>query len=56
MKRNELIKQVCNWWKENDDEEISTERLLEMCRSEFNLDDVSDVIDLLVKGGVFTKE
>ena len=55
MKRNELIKQVCNWWKQNDDEDISTERLLEMCRSEFNLDDASDVVDLLVEGGVFGK-
>ena len=55
MKRNELIKQVCNWWEQNEDEDISTERLLEMCRSEFNLDDVSDVVDLLIEGGVFGK-
>lgn len=55
MKKNELIKQVCNWWEQNYDEDISTERLLEMCRSEFNLDDASDVVDLLIESGVFGK-
>lgn len=38
-----------------DDNDISTERLLEMVRQECNLQDVSDVITGLIKGGILTQ-
>ena len=50
MKKDTVIK-ICNAWKMFDDD-ISTERLLEMVRQECNLQDVSDVITGLVKGGI----
>lgn len=51
MKKDTVIK-ICNAWKIFDDDDISTERLLEMVRQECNLQDVSDVITGLVKGGI----
>jgi len=50
--KTETVKKVCNYWKLIEDDDISTERLLEMCRQEFNFQDVSDVVTALVKGGI----
>ena len=40
----------------DEDDDISTERLLEMVRQECNLQDVSDVITGLLKGGILKEE
>ena len=51
--KKETINKVCNFWNLfEEDDDISTERLLEMCRQEFNLQDTSDVVTALIKGGV----
>lgn len=50
--KQETINAVCNFWETIYDDDISIERLLEMCRGEFNLRDSSDVISALVKGGI----
>ena len=51
MKESTVVK-ICNAWELFDDDDISTERLLEMVRQECNLQDVSDVITGLKKGGM----
>lgn len=51
MKKNKITA-ICAYWEQHSVEDISTERLLEMTRSQFDLDDVSDVVDALVQGDV----
>lgn len=50
--KQKTVNAVCDYWNLIEDDDISTERLLEMCRQEFNFEDVSDVITALVKGGI----
>lgn len=60
MKKDTAIKdtviKICNAWKMFDNDDISNERFLEMIRQECNLQDVSDVITGLVKGGIANEE
>lgn len=51
--KQKTVEKVCNFWNIIEDDDISTERLLEMCRQEFNFEDASDVVTALVKGGIF---
>lgn len=44
--------EVCAFYTANDTDDISTERLLEMCRQAANLQDVSEVVDALKIGGM----
>lgn len=50
--KQSTVEKICNTWNMFDDDDISTERLLEMVRQECHLQDVSDVITGLVKGGI----
>lgn len=50
--KQKTVEKICNAWNMFDDDDISTERLLEMVRQECKLQDVSDVITGLVKGGI----
>ena len=43
---------VCDCWNTHEDDDISTERLLEMCRNSAGLRDVSDVLECLKRGGI----
>ena len=52
MMKQKTVEKICNAWNMFDDDDISTERLLEMVRQECKLQDVSDVITGLVKGGI----
>lgn len=54
--KQSTVEKICNAWNMFDDDDISTERLLEMVRQECNLQDVSDVITGLVKGGILKKD
>ena len=53
--KQSTVEKICNAWNMFDDDDISTERLLEMVRQECNLQDVSDVITGLVKGGILVE-
>lgn len=54
--KQKTIEKICNAWNMFDDDEISTARLLEMVRQECSLQDVSDVIAGLVKGGILEEK
>ena len=54
--KQKTVMAVCNYWNLIEDDDISTERLLEMCRQEFNFEDCSDVITALVKGGILKEQ
>lgn len=43
---------VCDCWRLHEDDDISTEKLLEMCRNSAGLRDVSDVLECLKLGGI----
>lgn len=45
--KDEQIILVYDFWKMHADEDISTERLLEMCRSYANLEDIGDVVECI---------
>ena len=51
--KQKTVEKVCAFWNFIEDDDISTERLLEMCRQEFGFEDCSDVVTALVKGGIF---
>lgn len=53
--KQKTVEKICNAWNMFDDDDISTERLLEMVRQECNLQDTSDVVTGLVKGGILTE-
>lgn len=53
--KQKTVEKICNAWNMFEDDDISTERLLEMVRQECHLQDVSDVITGLVKGGILTE-
>lgn len=53
--KQSTVEKICNAWNMFNDDDISTERLLEMVRQECNLQDVSDVITGLIKGGILTQ-
>lgn len=55
MKKSK-VKELCNYWNEHFDDDVSTAMLIEMCRSKFNLDDAGDVVDYLKAGGVLKEE
>lgn len=50
--KKELVEGICAFWELYDEDDISTPRLLEMCRQQFHLKDCSDVIDALKLGGL----
>lgn len=54
--KKKRVKEICEFFEFYSGYDISTERLLEMTRAEFNLDDVSVVVDALVEGGVLSEE
>ena len=54
--KQKTVEKICNAWNMFEDDDISTERLLEMVRQECNLQDVSDVITGLLKGGILKEE
>lgn len=54
--KQKTVEKICNAWNMFEDDDISTERLLEMVRQECNLQDVSDVIAGLLKGGILKEE
>ena len=54
--KQKTAKAVCDYWNLIEDDDISTERLLEMCRQQFNFEDVSDVVTALLKGGILKEE
>lgn len=53
---NKKVELACGCWYLHEDEDISTERLLEMCRGAADLDDVSDVIECLLIGGILKEQ
>ena len=53
--KQKTVEKICNAWNMFDDDDISTERLLEMVRQECNLQDTSDVVTGLVKGGILSE-
>lgn len=55
MKRK-TVERICNTWNLLEDDDISTPMLLEMVRSEVGLEDVSDVVTGLVKGGILKEQ
>lgn len=50
--KQKTVEKVCAFWNFIEDDDISTERLLEMCRQEFGFEDCSDVVTALIKGGI----
>lgn len=42
-----LAQQITDYFNKNDVEDVSTEKLLQMCVDEFNLEDCTEVIDAL---------
>lgn len=54
--KQKTIKAICNLWNLLEDDDISTECLIEMIRGQLNLLDASDVVTGLVKGGIFVEE
>ncbi|MCM1339911.1 MAG: hypothetical protein NC191_09600 [Muribaculaceae bacterium] len=50
--KKEQVKAICAYWELYDDDDISTECLLEMCRQQFGLEDASDVVEALKIGGL----
>lgn len=54
--KQSTVEKICNTWNMLDDDNISTERLLEMVRQECSLQDVSDVITGLLMGGMLHQQ
>lgn len=54
--KQKTVKAICDLWNVLEDDDISTERLLEMIRGQLNLPDTGDVITGLVKGGIFVEQ
>lgn len=51
MKKERAVA-ICAFWELHDEDDISTPKLLEMCRQQFGLEDASDVVEALIQGGL----